>query len=49
MKSTRSLLARSYASWGERLDEPRIGAVAVLSRGSDPALGHVGFVIGWDG
>ena len=44
--STRSLMARSYLDWGQRADEPRYGAVAVLSRGSDPTLGHVGFLIG---
>ena len=44
--STRSLLARSYLSWGEPLGEERHGAIAVLSRGSDPALGHVGFLVG---
>jgi uncharacterized protein (TIGR02594 family) len=44
--STRSLLARSYLAWGERLDEGRLGAVAVLSRGSDPGAGHVGFLVG---
>ncbi len=44
--STRSLLARSYLSWGEALSEERHGAIAVLSRGSDPALGHVGFLVG---
>ncbi len=44
--STRSLMARSYLRWGEGLDEGRFGAVAVLSRGSDPAAGHVGFLLG---
>jgi uncharacterized protein (TIGR02594 family) len=44
--STRSLMARSYLSWGEPLTEERHGAVAVLSRGSDPSLGHVGFLVG---
>jgi uncharacterized protein (TIGR02594 family) len=44
--STRSLLARSYLAWGEPLTEERHGAIAVLSRGSDPALGHVGFLVG---
>lgn len=43
---TKSLMARSYASWGDKLDEPRSGAVAVLSRSSNPALGHVAFVVG---
>lgn len=45
-RCTRSLMARSYLSFGEPLSEPRTGAIAVLSRGSDPALGHVGFVVG---
>jgi uncharacterized protein (TIGR02594 family) len=44
--STRSLLARSYLDWGEPARGPRIGAVAVFSRGTDPALGHAGFVVG---
>lgn len=43
---TRSLMARSYLDWGQALEEPRTGAVAVLSRGSDPSLGHVGFLVG---
>jgi uncharacterized protein (TIGR02594 family) len=46
MRSTRSLLARSYLGWGDALDEPRMGAVAVFSRGTDPSLGHVGFWLG---
>jgi uncharacterized protein (TIGR02594 family) len=44
--STRSLMARSYLRWGEVLDDSRFGAVAVLSRGSDPSAGHVGFLLG---
>ena len=44
--STRSLMARSYLRWGVALDEGRFGAVAVLSRGSDPVAGHVGFLLG---
>ena len=43
--STRSLMARSYLRWGAALDEGRFGAVAVLSRGSDPVAGHVGFLL----
>lgn len=46
LTSTRSLRARSYLAWGEAIAEPRLGAVAVLTRGADPALGHVGFVVG---
>lgn len=45
-RSTRSLMARSYASFGSSLREPRLGAIAVLSRTADPALGHVAFVVG---
>lgn len=44
--STRSLRARSYLDWGQSLAEPRLGAIAVLPRGADPALGHVGFLVG---
>jgi len=43
---TRSLMARSYLAWGQATTEPRTGAIAVLSRGSDPSLGHVGFLVG---
>jgi uncharacterized protein (TIGR02594 family) len=43
---TGSLLARSYLKWGDALDAPRVGAVAVLSRGDDPNAGHVGFLLG---
>ncbi len=46
VRCSRSLMARSYARWGTPLSAPRFGAVAVLSRTSDPALGHVGFVVG---
>ncbi|MDX2259402.1 MAG: TIGR02594 family protein [Hyphomicrobiaceae bacterium] len=45
--STRSLMARSYLAWGETLAAERIGAVAVLSRGRNTTLGHVGFLVGW--
>jgi uncharacterized protein (TIGR02594 family) len=46
LTSTRSLLARSYLAWGQPLDAFRHGAVVVLSRTADPALGHVGFLVG---
>lgn len=42
---TGSLRARSYLDWGRPLDVPRRGAIAVLSRGSNTALGHVGFLV----
>lgn len=41
------LLANSYLKIGTPIDEPRAGAICVLSRGSDPSSGHVGFVVGW--
>ena len=46
LASTRSLMARSYLRWGDALEEGRVGAVAVLSRGSDASAGHVGFLLG---
>lgn len=46
IRGTGSLLARSYLSWGRETVEPPLGAVAVLSRGADPSLGHVGFLVG---
>lgn len=46
LASTRSLMARSYLRWGEKLEDGRFGAICVLSRGSDPSAGHVGFLLG---
>ncbi|TNI85197.1 TIGR02594 family protein [Aeromonas sobria] len=43
--STRFEGARSYASWGEKLDKPVAGCVVVFSRDGG---GHVGFVVGQD-
>jgi uncharacterized protein (TIGR02594 family) len=48
LASTRSLLARSYLDYADAC-APRYGAIAVLSRGSDPAAGHVGFLLGATG
>jgi uncharacterized protein (TIGR02594 family) len=45
-KGSRSLAARSYLAWGVAADTPAFGAITVLSRGSDPAAGHVGFLVG---
>lgn len=42
--STRSGWARSYATWGQGLRAPCVGAIVVFSRG--PTFGHVGFVVG---
>ena len=49
VEGTKSLLARSYLGWGEALSEVRLGAIAVLERGSEPWAGHVGFVVGTSG
>ena len=48
-RSTRSLMARSYLSWGVALAEPKSGCVVVLSRGADRRFGHVGFYAGASG
>jgi uncharacterized protein (TIGR02594 family) len=45
---TNSDAARSFASYGRRVSEPRVGAIAVLSRGKNMNLGHVGIVTGID-
>ena len=47
---TGSALARSWLAWGDALDEPRAGCIAVLWR-EDPASwkGHVGFFVREDG
>jgi uncharacterized protein (TIGR02594 family) len=43
---TGSDAARSFASYGRRIHEPKIGAIAVLTRGKNG--GHVGIVTGLD-
>jgi uncharacterized protein (TIGR02594 family) len=41
------LLNRDWARWGVALDQPKVGALAVLSpTGGTAATGHVGFVVG---
>lgn len=44
LKGTSSSMARSFASYGQRLSGPKVGAIAVLSRGKNG--GHVGIVTG---
>lgn len=48
MPRTKSALARSWLKWGRRISEPELGCVVVMSRGSDPRFGHVGFGVRWD-
>lgn len=47
IKSTRSLMARSYTKFGTKLDKLRVGAIGVIPRTADPTFGHVFFVDGW--
>ena len=46
IEGTRSALARSWLEWGEPLDEPVAGCIAVLTR-EDPGSwkGHAGFFL----
>jgi uncharacterized protein (TIGR02594 family) len=46
LSGTSSDLARSFASYGHRLSGPKVGAIAVMSRGRRG--GHVGVVSGFD-
>jgi uncharacterized protein (TIGR02594 family) len=47
-KGTHSRAARSFLSYGKKLDGPRVGAIAILYR-KGPNNGHVGVVRGTDG
>lgn len=44
--TTGSLMARSYLEYGQAMATPVPGAIAVLSRGTDPSAGHCGFYLG---
>lgn len=48
MSGTGSNMARSFLNWGVEVDQPNKGDLVVLSRGADPAKGHVGFFDGYD-
>ena len=47
-KGTQSRSSRSYLQFGKKLDGPRVGAIAIFTRGG-PTTGHVGIVRGTDG
>jgi uncharacterized protein (TIGR02594 family) len=47
-KGTSSRAARSFLQFGKKLDGPRVGAIAIMSR-KGPNTGHVGVVRGTDG
>jgi len=44
---TNSRAAKSFLDYGKRIDQPRVGAIVVLTRGRNG--GHVGIVRGTDG
>lgn len=44
-QGTGSASARSWLAWGERIEQPRTGCVAVFRRGQDPTMGHVAFFL----
>lgn len=46
LRGTGSDMARSFASYGQRISGPQVGAIAVMSRGGRG--GHVGVVSGID-
>lgn len=48
LDGTGRLNARSFLDWGEEVSEPQEGDIVVLSRGDNPAQGHVGFFKGFD-
>lgn len=48
VKSPRSAAARSFLRWGKPVSKVAPGCIAVFSRGTNPAEGHVGFVVGAD-
>ncbi|MET3135464.1 uncharacterized protein (TIGR02594 family) [Oxalobacteraceae bacterium GrIS 1.11] len=43
---TGSAAAASWLNWGEKIDEPRYGAITVTTRGINPVKYHVGFFLG---
>ena len=46
-KGTGSNMARSFMNWGQPVDQPQKGDIAVFSRGTGPQ-GHVGFFDGYN-
>jgi len=48
-KNSGSLAARSYETFGTRLHNPMFGCIGVKKRPGGGWLGHVGFVVGFDG
>jgi uncharacterized protein (TIGR02594 family) len=48
LKNTGTLLARDYANYGIKLDEPEENCIGVMKRGNSGWEGHVGFVVKWN-
>ncbi len=46
--STKSSAARSFVNYGVSVEDPIPGCIVVLSRGTNPAQGHVGFFLSQD-
>ena len=48
-QGTGSNMARSFLNWGQSVDQPKIGDIAVFSRGDrNGPYGHVGFFDGYN-
>src|SRR5690349_24139317 len=47
--NTGSLSARSYLTYGTKLDTPREGCIVVMRRGNSAWEGHVGFFVSDNG
>lgn len=43
-----NLMARSYLTYGKKLDKPRRGAIGVMPRGNDKSKGHVVCCVSYD-
>lgn len=48
-KASGSLAARSYEAYGTKLHQPAFGCIGVKKRAGGGWLGHVGFVVAYDG
>lgn len=46
IEPSRKASAQSYRAWGHEVVKPQIGCIVVLTRGSNPNQGHVGFYVG---
>lgn len=37
--------ARSWLTWGKKLERPQVGCVVIMKRGDNPKSGHVGLLV----